>query len=140
MRWRAIRRRPQQIAASIDVDGTPLLDQIERATRQTFDVATPFGWATVEYQREYLNRLLLGVAPKLPSGRRELLVCPECADVSCGCISANIRRDSEFIVWSEIGYENDYDPHSLHIFSFGELVFLESDLSAQLCRFAPNGI
>jgi hypothetical protein len=37
-----------------------------------------------------------------------LFVCPECGDLGCGAITADIARDGDLIVWSRSGYQNDW--------------------------------
>lgn len=136
--WRSGPRRPSLIAGEFIVDGRPLLEFCERATDQTFDLVSPFGWTTPEYQLEVAERLLLRRPPLLPTGRCELLVCPECAGLDCGCISAVVQREAGWYIWSEIGYENDYDPDSLVLFAMGRFAIPESELIHQLGRVVPG--
>ena len=46
--------------------------------------------------------------PELASGRALIYVCPECGDVDCGAITANIVDYGDRIVWKNFGYETDY--------------------------------
>ena len=84
---------------------------------------SPFGWTPPDYQKVVAQRLLLRQPPLLPSGRQELLVCPECADLGCGCISAMVQREDGNYVWRDFGYENDCDPNSLRLFPLGRFIF-----------------
>src|SRR5581483_7317180 len=92
--WRSNRRRPDLSIAEFLIDGCPLLEHCEGATRETFDLVSPFGWTPPAHQQAVAERLLLRQQPLLPTGRRELLVCPICADLGCGCISAVVRSEA----------------------------------------------
>ncbi len=51
---------------------------------------------------------LLGEAPgDLPDGRVSLYVCPECADLGCGAVTATITREPETVTWRAIGIQKD---------------------------------
>jgi hypothetical protein len=127
------------VAAEFVIDGRPLLEHCERATGQTFDLLSPFGWTTPEHQLAVAERLLLRRPPSLPSGRREFLVCAECGeDLGCGCISANIQSEDGRYVWNDFGYENNYDPDMLSLFPMGKFVFLEDDVAGLLGRIVPG--
>jgi hypothetical protein len=138
MEWRTGRRRPHLVAAEFIVGGRSLLEHCERATGQTFELVSPFGWTPTDHQLALAERLLLRRPPLLPSGRREFLVCPECADLGCGCISAIVHAEDGHYIWSEFGYENDYDPGSLSLFPMGKLIFLEGDVLRLLARYVPG--
>lgn len=126
--------RPLIVAAEFIVDGRPLLEHCDRATGKHFDLVSPFGWTKPDHQLEVAERLLLRRPALLPTGRREFLVCGECADLGCGCISANVRLEEGHYIWSDFGYENDYDPGSLQLFPMGKFVIPEEDLTRLLCR------
>ena len=136
--WRSGLRRPHLVSAELVVDGRPLLEHCERATGQTFDLVSPFGWTTPDHQLVLARRLLLRRPPLLPSGRREFLVCPECADLGCGCISAVIKSGDGCYIWSDFGCENDYDPGSLQLFPMGKFVFPEGDVARLLGGVVPG--
>jgi hypothetical protein len=127
------------VAAELFIDGRPLLHYCENAIRQSFDLLSPFGWTTPQHQLAVAERLLLRRPPLLPSGRREFLVCAECGeDLGCGCISANIEsRDGQYI-WSDFGYENDYDPDLPWLFPMGKFAFPEADVAGLLSRIVPG--
>jgi hypothetical protein len=127
--WRSRPRRASRVAAEFFIDGRPLLEYCERATGETFDLLSPFGWTAPGHQLAVAERLLLLRPPLLPSGRREFLVCAECGeDLGCGCISANIESEDGCYIWSDFGYENDYDPGSLRLFRMGKFVFPEGEV------------
>lgn len=131
-------RRPHLVAFEFVVDGRSLLEHCERDTKQTYDFISPFGWTPPDHQLVLTLRLLLQRPPLLPTGRRELLVCPECADLGCGCISAVVQSEAGVFVWSDFGYENDYDPGSLRLFPMGEFVFPEGEVARLLGGVVPN--
>lgn len=38
-----------------------------------------------------------------------LYICPECGDINCGAITANILDLGDKIVWKDFAYETDYE-------------------------------
>lgn len=136
--WHTARRRPGLVTGEFVLDGSLLLEQCERSTKKTYDVVSPIGWTLPDYQISFVERLLLRQQALLPSGRRELLVCPECADLGCGCISANVSSEADYFVWDEIGYENDYDPEMLVIFPMGRFVISKAELFHQIRGYVPD--
>jgi len=126
------------VAAEFIVDGRSLLEHCERATRRTFDLISPFGWTLPDHQLATAERLLLRRPPLLPTGRHEILVCPECGDLGCGCISAVIRAEDGCFTWSDFGYENDYDPDSLLLFPMGKFIFPEGEVPRLLSGHVPG--
>ncbi|WP_166831532.1 hypothetical protein [Thalassoroseus pseudoceratinae] len=126
------------VTSELILDGRPLLEHCERSAKQTFDVVSPIGWTSPDYQTAFVERLLLRQPAVLPSGRREVLVCPECADLGCGCISADVSSDGEYFVWNEIGYENNYAPEMLSIFPMGRFVIPKAELLHQLRGCIPD--
>jgi uncharacterized membrane protein YphA (DoxX/SURF4 family) len=125
-------------AAEFIVDGRPLLEHCEGATGRTFDLVSPFGWTPPDHQVAVAERLLLRQPPVLPTGRREFLVCPECADLGCGCISAVVRSQDGCYVWGDFGYENDYEPGPLEIFPMGRIVVPAEDVIRLLSGHVPG--
>lgn len=96
-----------------DIDGQSLRDALHtRAdTPITADLVSvlvtnwPAGFPTEELET------LLGQRPGPFPGRRvALYVCPECGDYGCGAVTAVLERDSEEIVWRDLGWQTDYDP------------------------------
>jgi hypothetical protein len=126
------------VAAEFFVDGRSLLEHCERAAKQTFDLVSPFGWTPAEYRLEVAQRLLLRRPAVLTTGRREFLVCPECADLACGCISAIVERAEGCYFWSNFGYEASGDPVSLQLFPMGRIVVREDELFRLLSRIVPR--
>lgn len=55
-------------------------------------------------------RVLTGDAgPDLGDDRVMLFVCPECADLGCGAITAALHSADSTITWSDFKHENNYD-------------------------------
>lgn len=127
---RAVRRRPHMIVLDLMIDGLSLYDQIDRVAGP-FDLVSPVGLWSASDQREWAARLLADGPPLLPSGRCELFVCP-CGDLGCGCISCLVHRDGDYVVWSELGWENDYEPDGLVLFTMGGFRFAVDNLTGAL--------
>ena len=62
------------------------------------DYITSLGWGPIKNQQQAVAKLLRREKPSLPSGRYELFVCPECADIGCGAVTAHIEREGEIII------------------------------------------
>jgi hypothetical protein len=85
------------------IDGKSLYEKIEA------DVISPLGWLPPTENLNEINRLLLTLPADLPNNRNSIYVCPLCADLGCGAVSALIERVGDSIVWRDFGYENNYD-------------------------------
>jgi len=129
---RAVQRRPHLIAGDLVIDGQRLYDQVERVAGWSLDLASPLGWMPAEYLREWSARLVAAGPALLPSGRCELFVCPECGDLGCGCVSCAVSRDGEWVVWTDLGWETDYDPAGLVRFPMGGFRFRAAELAGVL--------
>lgn len=130
--------RPLTVAAEFILDGRPLLEHCQRATGRKFGLVSPFGWTKPDHQLAVAERLLLRRPALLPTGRREFLVCGECADLGCGCISAAVQLEDGCYIWSDFGHENDYDSGSLQLFPMGKFVIREEELNRVLGRYVPG--
>ena len=102
------------------------------------------GWGRTEYEEEAAQVLLLKKPSLLETGRIMLYVCPECGDIGCGAITAQIEENAEYVVWHSFGYENDYDPSVLDLAEyqeFGPYMFSKSEylntLNHRLSMLAP---
>ena len=124
---RAVQRRPLLIASDLLIDGTALLQHVERATGKSFDLASPLGWMPTDYSKEWAARIVGASPAVLESGRCELLVCPECGDLGCGCVSCVVHREGELVVWSELAWETDY-PDLVVPFRMGGFRFRAGEL------------
>lgn len=56
-----------------------------------------------------VSALLLDSESELADDRRLLFVCAECGDLGCGAITVSVQRKDGKVVWSDFGYENDYE-------------------------------
>jgi hypothetical protein len=55
-------------------------------------------------------RILTGDAPAdFRDDRIMLYVCPECADLGCGAVTAALKTDEKTVTWSDFKHENNYD-------------------------------
>jgi hypothetical protein len=53
--------------------------------------------------------LTCAAAPDFGHDRIMLFVCPECADLGCGAITAALKLDGDTITWADFRHENNYD-------------------------------
>jgi hypothetical protein len=74
-----------------------------------FDLISPFGWGDEKYENETIKEYTGLKRPEIPSGRLMIYVCPECADIGCGSITADIEITDDKVIWKNFGYENN-DP------------------------------
>ena len=126
------------------VDDVSLRELVDPAFDTTFDLV---GWLDDAWSAgavEALRRLLGEAPPDLPSGRTSLYVCPECADLGCGAVTAAVRFDRTTVMWSDVGWETDYDPDMAEPASLAPLVFdrteYEQTLRAALERFGAAAV
>jgi len=88
------------------IAGQSLLEKLGLAH---LDKISPFGWQTDKaYQWERLNDLALSQQAKQKPQRAILYVCPECGDIDCGVITAQVLDLGNRIVWKDFGYETSY--------------------------------
>ncbi|WP_444905015.1 hypothetical protein ACJJIU_09970 [Microbulbifer sp. CnH-101-E] len=59
--------------------------------------------------KDFAKQLLLKKPSELESKRVPLYVCNCCADLGCGAITVKVERDDGYFVWSDFGYENNYE-------------------------------
>jgi len=62
-------------------------------------------WLAPEVDERSAQRLLLADPPD-PDGRVAIYVCPECADIYCGAITAVIEKEGEKTVWRDVAHSN----------------------------------
>jgi hypothetical protein len=80
------------------------------------------------------NRLLLTEKADCPGNRRSLFICAECGDLGCGAITAVVKSDDGAIIWSDFGFENNYE-HDIHLDNYrgvGPFVFDSASYSHAL--------
>lgn len=100
------------------VSGVSLL---RRLAWENADLVSCLGWGNPNHQAELTERLLLRRPPELTSGRHMLYVCGECGDIGCGAITVAIRKEPSVIVWSEFGFENNYEDTIHHQSEFASI-------------------
>lgn len=122
-------------------DGVRVHDLLERARGEALDYVGPLDEWDAEDAADALRRLLGELPSDLPSGRKSLYVCPECHDLGCGAVTAEVAFAPETVTWSRFGIETDYDPTLDHegFEGVGPFTFdrgsYEETLRAQLARF-----
>jgi hypothetical protein len=77
------------------VDGDALYE------RHGFHFIGCLGWLPPDADEAAARRLLRWAKPDI-DGRVSLYVCPECADLYCGAITATIERAGEDVVWRDM--------------------------------------
>ncbi|HET6247200.1 MAG TPA: hypothetical protein VFE47_05815 [Tepidisphaeraceae bacterium] len=132
LRWRPHPGHPESSCAQIVINGVPFEEMIGRVSGIHGGSICPIGWTKADYESDYIAQLLAERPAALQSGRCEILVCPECADIGCGCVSAEISQRGESVIWSAIGYENNYNPQATTIFPMGALKFGVTELAQAL--------
>lgn len=86
---------------------------------------------------EDVDRLLgVGSTTEL-GGRTALYVCAECGDLGCGAATAVVTLYAGRVVWSEFGYQSDYESFDQDaVFDgAGPFVLDRGQYSAELERF-----
>ena len=68
------------------------------------------GWCRPEADARFRDELLGLSAPDLPNNRVMLYVCPQCADIGCGAITAVVERAGDDLIWSNFAHHNDVSP------------------------------
>lgn len=84
------------------IDGGSLHQRLRK-----YDLLPSLGWGPREYQLEMISYFLLQKPHPLLWYRTPILVCPECADLECGFISAKIERIENLVIWSDF-YKDNY--------------------------------
>ncbi len=67
------------------------------------------GWGLQEIEKHTIAQLLLEESPEPESGRVPIYICPECGALGCGAVTVKIEKSSEWIVWSDFAFENNYE-------------------------------
>lgn len=113
------------------INGRPLSDVAEPG-----DFIAPFGWLGNELERKYFEQLLLRSSSELQSGRIPLYICPECADLGCGCLTVLVSKYDDCFVWSEFGFENNYEDSLVESYeSIRDYAFQKTEYYNALNRF-----
>jgi len=83
--------------------------------------------------------LLGDTAPVLGSGRVSFYVCPVCADIGCGAVSAVVQRSARTVVWRDFGWDTGWDDGEGEIrFTGGPFEFGRDEYDAELRRFVET--
>ena len=85
------------------VDGSSLLDRLPPVGS-----VGVLGWMLPEYEADAVAQLLLRQPPEMPGGRVPLYVCPQCGDLGCGAVTAEIEETEDAFVWSDLAREVNY--------------------------------
>jgi hypothetical protein len=128
----------------IQVDGVPLQQLFAGRLGSWPDRISPLGWRVPDvelYIKEQFQRFLLLAPPNLPDERNSILVCPLDGDLGCGAYSARFTRKGQQMIWSEFGYENNYDPESVDLETYkhiGPLTFDWAQYEKELLHHCPD--
>lgn len=78
------------------------------------DRISPLGWTgNTACENRLINELSGLTKTELPTGRTVFYVCPECADIGCGAITALVVEMPNTIIWKDFGYETNYSEPEL---------------------------
>ena len=90
-----------------------------------------FGWLG---SREvcFFRQLMLKERSELPTGRVPIYICPECSDLGCGCVSVQVDKYDGCFVWSQFGYENDYEDGIIEVYEMRDMFFDEAEYRSAL--------
>ena len=95
-----------------------------------------FGWLDPKWETYFFKQLMLKERSELPSGRIPIYICPECGDLGCGCVSVKIEKFDDCFVWSELGYENNYEDGIIEVYKMRGVLFNKTEYYAALKDFA----
>ncbi|RZS33924.1 hypothetical protein EV193_11074 [Herbihabitans rhizosphaerae] len=96
------------------------------------DRISPFGWFGADAEDLAARRLFGRAAPHLGS-RTALAVCPECGELECGAITAEIVVEEHTVRWVEVAFSSfdseaeEYGVQAVQLDEFGELVFEKAE-------------
>ena len=88
------------------IDGSSLFDVM---AERGHDCITPLGWGDGAVEVATLRRLRLEDSPLLEGRREPLFVCPECGDLGCGAVTAQISASKGMVQWSDFAWENTWE-------------------------------
>jgi hypothetical protein len=95
------------------VDGTSLFGELVKSRGTDLIGALWLDKTYAEVSIRAAERLMLLRPPDSPSGRRSIYVCPECGDLDCGAVTAQVGRSASTYTWSGFVLENNYDDYLL---------------------------
>lgn len=113
--------RSEQVERTVSIldwtiDGRPLRDRLGFADVRpcievTFMSQTNRGWDfTIESLRALLLENESGFDPwvQFTDGRAGILFCPQCGDLDCGAVSADVRFKGSVVEWRDVAYQNGF--------------------------------
>jgi hypothetical protein len=92
------------------IDGERVHDLVARCVGHEPDDVSALQDAWPEEAADAVERLLGLGDPDLPDGRTSLYVCPECADLGCGALTALVRLTETTVEWSDLGFQDENLP------------------------------
>lgn len=60
----------------------------------------------IEDAHNRLDHLLGHLPPDFDDGRVALLTCPECGDLACGALTAQMEVAEDVVEWGQLGYNS----------------------------------
>jgi len=90
------------------IDGTSLYDLCKV---KNDDRVGSLGWSkNFEYGINLIKQFLgLTINEELKSGRIMAFVCAECGHIGCGATTFKLTETETEVIWSDFGYENNYE-------------------------------
>lgn len=107
------------------IDGIPLGDFFSK-----WDYIGCLGSDFISYDLEMVEKLLTNLPSDLNDDRYSIYVCPECGDIGCGAITAQIIKSNEGFIWQKFGLQNNYEDEIRYQDEFkkiGPFLFKESE-------------
>jgi hypothetical protein len=119
------------------VSGKPLSDILK--TKKD-DLISMFGWgANADYENHLIRVFLKQEPPELETGRTIIYGCPECGNIGCGAVTAEIIENGDKIIWKKFGYENNYGGLYFEEYSdVGEFEFDKQEYIREFERIAEE--
>jgi hypothetical protein len=93
----------------------------ELLSAHRLDLVGRFWQGDQAWNEESANIFLTKQSADLENGRIMLYVCPECGDIGCGAITVTIIKSDNSYIWTEFGYENNYDPQMMDLDSYRDV-------------------
>ncbi|HSH59172.1 MAG TPA: hypothetical protein VK988_05920 [Acidimicrobiales bacterium] len=101
-----VAKKAERRFADLVVDAKPLY-RVVRA--EGFDYISAIWLDDPDIARLAVRRLLGDQPPDAPGGRVAMYVCPECGDLGCGAVTAQVNRTEDNVEWSAWGLQNNYE-------------------------------
>lgn len=112
------------------IDGTSLLEAAEQQDQLVTSLSS--AWRKPCVRAAIENLLGRGAADGLDSDRIALLVCPECGDLGCGQVTAELAVTDHEVTWRDFRWETGWEePESWDLLT-GSVTFDRSQYEAEL--------